>query len=177
MDYLWAFLFILVLFGGWVLTLFSLPGNWLMVAVAGLYAWFEKLPWWVAIALLVLALIGELVELLAGAVGAKQAGGSKRGAGLAILGAMIGSMIGAVVGLPIPIIGSVVAILLFASVGATAGAFVGESWKGRPVEHGWKVGVVAFWSRLFGTMGKLLLGAVMVAVGCTGELLWLFNWM
>ena len=39
---------------------------------------------------------------------------------------------------------------------------LGESWKGRDLDSGIKVGKAAFWGRLFGTLGKLMCGGLMV---------------
>ena len=58
---------------------------------------------------------------------------------------------------------SVVAALLGASLGAMAGAVAGERWKGRTLDESMEVGNAAFWGRLLGTMGKTLLGGVMIA--------------
>jgi uncharacterized protein YqgC (DUF456 family) len=81
-----------------------------------------------------------------------------------MFGSLAGGVIGAFVGLPIPLVGSVIAILLFASVGALAGAMLGEWWKGRDWDKRWQVGRAAFWGRLLGTVGKLYLGSVIVVV-------------
>ena len=56
-------------------------------------------------------------------------------------------------------------------LGALAGAMLGESWKGRDLDHGWLVGQAAFWGRLLGTAGKLAVGAAIVAVVLAGLLL------
>ncbi|MBW3599965.1 MAG: DUF456 family protein, partial [Planctomycetes bacterium] len=73
-------------------------------------------------------------------------------------------VLGAVVGVPIPVIGPIVGALLFASLGAMGGAMLGEHWKGRTMEEGLQVGQAAFWGRLFGTLGKMMCGAVMLVV-------------
>src|SRR5262245_43829261 len=136
-----SILLFLLLALGWGLTLFSLPGNWLIVAAAAAYAFLtpdgnEPLIGWTTVAVLAgLATLAEVLEFAAGAVGASRAGGSKRGALLAIVGAVVGSAAGAVIGLPIPVVGSIAGVLLFASLGAMAGAIVGESWKGRTLEE------------------------------------------
>ena len=56
-----------------------------------------------------MAAAGEAVELAAGSLGVAKAGGSKRGAVLALLGSLLGGVVGLFVGLPIPIVGPLLA--------------------------------------------------------------------
>jgi uncharacterized protein YqgC (DUF456 family) len=169
-DYLWAVGLVLVLLVGWTLTMFNLPGNWVMVIATGIYAYLmpQSAPvaigWVVPVVLACLAGVGELLEFLASAAGVATSGGSKRGAALAIVGSVVGSIIGAIVGLPIPIVGSVVAAILFAAVGALLGAMLGEEWKGRTLGESWKVGQGAFWGRLLGSVAKITIASAMVAI-------------
>lgn len=156
------------------LTLMNLPGNWLMLLAAGAYwLWAPDqtdarlaIHGGIVLALLALACLGELLELLAGALGAKKGGGSKRGAVLAVIGSFVGSIIGGLVGVPFlpTVIGTVIAIVLFAGLGATGGAMVGEAWKGRSFDESWKVGKSAFWGRLLGTAAKIMVAFAMVTV-------------
>lgn len=167
--WLWAVLLLLFMLACWATNLIGLPGNWLGLAAAALYAWLMPdhrcdFGWLVLIILLVLAIVGEIVEGVAGAAGSTHAGGSRRSAVLAILGAGLGGILGLFVGIPIPVIGPVIAALLFSSVGALAGGMLGEVWVGRTLPECWSVGHAAFWGRLFGTLGKVLVGGVMVAV-------------
>jgi uncharacterized protein YqgC (DUF456 family) len=170
MSIFWACLLSVVLLVGWCLNVFGLPGNWMNVAAAACYAYLlpaderVSISWWVVGAVLLLAILGELVETLAGAAGASRAGGSWRGAALGILGSFVGGVVGAIVGLPIPIVGPIIAVLIFASAGALAGAMLGERWKGRDWETTWRVGHAAFWGRLLGTVGKVCIGSVIVVV-------------
>lgn len=171
MDWLLAFLLVVCVLAGWVGTLFSLPGNWLIVASAALYAWLGPesesrlaIGGWVVAGLLVLALLGELIEFAAGAVGAQQAGASKRAAVLSLVGSLIGGIAGAFLGLPIPVVGSILAAILGAALGAGAGAIGGELWLGRELDDTWQVGLAAFLGRLCGTIGKILVGSVLCAV-------------
>src|SRR5689334_15648418 len=103
--YLWAILFIAACGLAWFTTLFSLPGNWLIVGCAALFAWL-LLPdargiTWTTVAVLVgLAVLGEVVEFAAGAAGAAKQGASKRGVALAMVGALVGSVAGVAIGLP-----------------------------------------------------------------------------
>jgi uncharacterized protein len=163
-------LLIVVLVACWGLTLLSLPGNWLMVMAVAIYACCmpaespAAIGWMTIVVLVVLAGLGELVELLAATAATTRSGGSWRAAGLALLGSLVGSIVGILVGLPIPLIGSLLAAILFAGLGAMAGAVLGEIWVGRNMDASWQVGKGAFWGRLAGTLGKVLVGAVMIAV-------------
>lgn len=161
---------LLALAAGWLMTLFSLPGTWLIVSVAALFAWLGPawhLPgigWPVVAALLVLAVFGELVETAAGAMGAARQGASKRAVVLAVIGSIAGSITGALVGLPIPVFGSVVGAILLAGVGAMLGAVLGEEWKGTESPRMWRIGQAAFWGRVLGTLGKVVVASAMVVI-------------
>ena len=169
MTFFWAFLLLIILLVAWVLTLLGMPGNWLMVAAVIGYVLLvpEESPlsigWAVAVTLGALAALGELLEFLAGALGVAKAGGSRRGAILALLGSLTGGIVGLFVGLPIPVVGSVISAVLFAAAGAFLGAVLGEQWKGRGLNDSLKTGHAAFWGRLLGTVAKTAVGAVMVA--------------
>ncbi|HEY2893328.1 MAG TPA: DUF456 domain-containing protein [Pirellulales bacterium] len=154
----------------WLLQALGLPGNWLIVAAAAAYAlWWPvdgrlAIGWSTVIALLVLAIVGELAELAAGAAGVAKAGGSRRGAVLAIIGSLVGSMLGVCVGIPIPIVGSLVAAVVFGALGALVGAIIGEQWKGRDIDTSFEIGKAAFIGRVLGTVAKLAVCSVMVIV-------------
>jgi uncharacterized protein YqgC (DUF456 family) len=105
-----------------------------------------------------------LVELAAGAAGVAKEGGSRRGMILSVLGAALGSIAGAVVGIPIPVVGPIIAALGGAAAGAFCGAYVGESWKGKLHAETMTVSKAALIGRLLGTVGKLVVGAVMVVL-------------
>lgn len=160
---------------GWCMTMLSMPGNWLMVASVALFAWLAPpesfdISWTVVGVLIALAVLAELLELAASALGAKRAGGSRRGAVLAIVGSMVGAIIGAFVGVPIPVVGSLVAAILFAGLGALVGAMLGETWKGRTLAESWKVGQSAFWGRLLGALAKTGIATAMVVITAVAAL-------
>lgn len=164
----WAVGLVLLCFVGWLLNLVSLPGNWLAVALVGGYLWLgpetgrASIGYAAAAVVFVLALIGELVEFIAGAMGASRAGASRRSTVFAVIGSMVGALAGGIIGVPIPIIGPLIAALLFGSLGATAGAMYGEWSDGKSWRDSWTVGHAAFWGRLFGTLGKILAGGAIV---------------
>jgi uncharacterized protein len=167
-----ALLLIVVLLGCLALTLFGLPGNWMIVAVTAIYASLTPatssaaIGWTPLVIVLVLAVSGEIAELLAATVGTAKAGGSRRGAALALAGSIVGAIVGLFVGIPIPLplIGSILAALLFAGLGALAGAMLGELWAGKDWGTSWRIGKAAFGGRLVGTVAKMLLGGMMIVV-------------
>ena len=83
---------------------------------------------------------------------------------MALVGSIVGGILGAFIGMPIPLIGSVLAAVFFAGLGAMAGAILGETWAGREADTSWRIGRAAFWGRLAGTLGKMILGAVMIVI-------------
>lgn len=175
MAILGVLLLFIVLIVGWLITLFGLPGNWLMILAFVTYAFLapaghaEGGVWYYVGGAVVLAVIGELLEFVASAAGLAK-GGSKRGAVLAMIGAIIGSLVGVAIGVPVPVVGPIIGILLFSSLGAMAGAFAGEIWKGRGISEGMAVGKAAFLGRLLGSGAKLIFGGVIVVVAMTAAL-------
>ncbi|MEZ6096390.1 MAG: DUF456 domain-containing protein [Pirellulaceae bacterium] len=168
----YSILVILFAISCWVGNFLGLPALWAIVMFGVIDAWLipedwlVHMPWWSVVTLVALALIGELVEFIAGALGVGKLGGSKRSAALALGGSMVGALIGLFVSIPFPIpfVGALVGSLLFSGLGAMAGAWIGEHWVGRDVKTGMKVGLAAFVGRILGTIGKSIAGAVMVAV-------------
>ncbi len=170
MEVIWAVVLVLILLAFWIANLVGLPGNWLMLVAVVVYWSFVPMHvrlhfhWGVLVVLAVAALAGEVVEFAASAMGASKAGGSKRSAALALAGSLVGAIAGLFIGLPIPVLGQIAGALLLGGLGAMGGAMLGEHWKGRTPEEGLKVGQAAFWGRLWGTLGKLACGGVMLVV-------------
>jgi uncharacterized protein YqgC (DUF456 family) len=168
--YICATAFIFACGLAWLTTLVALPGNWLIAGFAALFAWLvlpeagRGVTWRTVAVLIGLAVLGEVVEFVAGAAGAAKQGASKRGVALAMIGAVVGSILGIAVGAPIPILGSFVMALLGGAAGAFFGAYVGEAWKGRPHDARIAAGRGAFSGRIWGTVGKLAVGVVMLVI-------------
>jgi uncharacterized protein YqgC (DUF456 family) len=168
--YIWAFALIAACGLAWLTTLVGLPGNWLIAGCAALFAWLVSHDSgrgvsWKAVAVLAgLAILGEVVEFAAGATGAAKQGASKRSVALAMVGAVVGSILGILAGSPIPVLGSFVMALLGGAAGAFFGAYLGEAWKGRPHEARVAAGRGAFSGRIWGTVGKLAVGAIMLVI-------------
>jgi uncharacterized protein YqgC (DUF456 family) len=115
-------IFVLVLFSGVFLTIFGLPGSviiFLNVLAYTLVSGFEKFGWRILLALFLLTVIAEAVELFLGANGIPpHFGSSKKGVWAAIVGSMIGSLclVGYLLGLGIMIgifLGGFTGVILF----------------------------------------------------------------
>jgi uncharacterized protein len=168
--YLAAIFLVLLCCAAWLTTLLTLPGNWLVVGLAALFAWWfpvdagRGIAWQTVGIAAGLAAAGEVIEFSAGAAGAAKHGASRRAVALSLVGAMLGSLAGFFVGLPIPILGPLIVAVVGGAAGAFAGAYVGETWKGRPEAEKLAVGHGAFMGRIWGTLGKLAIGAAIVAL-------------
>ena len=160
----------------WLSNAFSLPGNWILLGLAALFAWLvpeagsRGLSWTVVGVLAGLVLLGELIEFAAGAAGAAKQGASRRSIAFSLIGGLAGSIAGAAAGLPIPVIGSIAAALLGGAAGSFAGAYLGEYQTARPHGESVNVAKAAFKGRLWGTLGKIAVGAVMLGVAAVDAL-------
>ena len=157
MLYLWIILLIVLNALCLVLVLFALPGNWLIVILTCLFAWWRwedgVFSIYTLIAIGVLATLGELFEFFGGMGGAKKAGARWWGS----LGAFAGAISGAVVGtflIPIILFGT----LIGACVGAGMGAWVFELAGGRQMKDSARSGLGAGLGELLGITIKITLG-------------------
>lgn len=170
MVYLWATLLLIANLAAWVSTVFTLPGNWLIVAFTALYAWVSpagqhpRVSWLVVAVVAALALVGEILEFFAGAAGAARQGASRRSVVLSIVGAAVGSITGAMLGIPIPVIGPLIGAVGGGAAGAFLGAYLGEAGRSRTQAERIAIGRGALVGRLLGTAGKLAIGVVMLVV-------------
>ena len=157
---------VLVNAAGVVMVALQLPGTWVMLLATAAAAWWGWAPapadrwigWFTLASLLALAVLGEVVEAVAGAMGSRRAGGTRRGALLAIAGGVAGAVAGTFA-LPVPIVGTLVG----ASLGAGAGSMLGDAWAGRTLGEVWAAGKGAAVGKLAGSVGKLVIAAVMFA--------------
>ena len=162
MDWVYYVALIALLVTGLFVNLLGLPGLWLMLASAAAYAWVTgfgvHVGWQSLTVLLVLAIIAEVVEFLAGSAGAKKAGGSKRG----MIGAIVGGLLGGffLTFIPIPIVSTVVGVCL----GAFLGAWAVELLVGKEMDQAVQIGVGAAKGRFVGTVLKTLFGLAMLVV-------------
>lgn len=141
-----------------MLIFFGLPGNWVILGLAGGWAFFTSSPqldWQFFVLLAALAGVGEVIEFLAGHFGVKRFGGSGKGS----LGGIIGAIIGAILCAP----------LFFgfgALPGALGGGFLGcylvEKLRGAPHAQAARAAYGATLGRLGGFVVKLGIGIGMI---------------
>ena len=142
---------------GLVMIPFGLPGTWIIAAAALGYQLLvpDSISIFTIIAVVVLALIGELLEFSLSAKYTKKYGGSRR----ASWGAIIGGMVGAFMGVPVPIVGSVIG----AFVGAFVGAFIGEFSRAGEGGTATRVATGALIGRAIAAAMKIGIGIAMAA--------------
>ena len=144
----------------WLAIVFGLPGTWLMILSAAVADWWlAETPLFgtpVLLAAVGLAVLGEILEFFLSAAGSRGAGGSRRGAVLAIAGGIVGAILGTPI--PVPLLGT----LIGACIGAFVGALIGDVWAGRPLFHSMAAGKGAAVGRFWGTVSKLIVGGVLV---------------
>ena len=159
MLYVWLILLVLINLIWLLLVLFGLPGNWLVVTSTCLFAWWRwedgVFSVYTLIAIVVLAVLGELFELIGGMHGAKRAGASRRGSIAALAGAVAGAIFGTFM-IPVMFLGTV----LGACIGAGLGAWAIEASRGRKMEESVRCGVGAGLGELVGITAKVTIGVI-----------------
>jgi hypothetical protein len=140
--------------------LFGIPGTFLIVAAALVYAWatgFAAVEWSTIGWLAGLAIAGEGIEFLAGTIGTAGERPSRRVTVLVLLGGVAGGIAGAafLFGL-----GSLIGALL----GAFAGAAIAVAWEGGSLRSAVGAGLAAMRGRLLGFILKSAIAAVMLVV-------------
>jgi uncharacterized protein len=128
-----------------------IPGAPLVLVGALIYAFvtdFAVLGPWRLVILAVIAALAWTLGQVAGAVGARRAGGSRH--------AIIGALAGVAVGLFFPPVGLL--------IGPLAGAVCGELLRTGNLEHSVRSGVGAFVGVLAGAVAHFALALVMVAL-------------
>lgn len=159
MLYLWLSTLI-ILNTAWLgLTIFGLPGNWLIAISTCLFAWWRwdsgVFSIYTLVVVVVLAAMGELVEFTAGMMGARKSGASWPGSIAALFGAIAGAVLGTFA-IPIPLFGT----LIGACFGAGFGVWGLEFSRGKKMEHSVRYAVGAGLGEFFGITSKLVLGII-----------------
>ncbi|MBU1003305.1 MAG: DUF456 domain-containing protein [Proteobacteria bacterium] len=161
MDFgqIWAGLYIIVCFGVLGLHVFSLPANWVLLAlVAGWKALHPEMSLtWVGFSgLVALAVVAEVLEFVIQLKGSKKYGASNKGNFGGILGAIIGAIVGA---------GFLFGIgaLPGALIGAYGGCLLVETLMGRSFGEARAAAWGAMWGKFFGLTVKAGLGGVILS--------------
>ncbi|MCH7886349.1 MAG: DUF456 domain-containing protein [Candidatus Marinimicrobia bacterium] len=162
MELLIGIIFWIVLVTGIVLTLFGIPGTFIIASAALLYSLFTDfsgISWVLIFLLFAIAILLEFLEFSLSGYMANRFGGSK----LSIVGAILGGLIGAIWGTAIlPVIGT----LIGAFIGAFGGAFIGEYFISRDLERALLAGIGAFLGAVGGkTMKTVTAVAMVVTIG------------
>ena len=159
MLYLLLILLILLNVIWLVLVIFGLPGNWLIVISTCLFAWWRwedgVFSIYTLIAIVALAVLGELFEFLGGMHGAKRAGASWRGSIAAIAGAVAGAIIGTFL-IPVLFLGTI----LGACIGAGLATWSLELSRSRKMNESIRCAVGAGLGELFGITAKVFVGVI-----------------
>lgn len=159
MSYLFSILLVLVNVIWLVLVVFGLPGNWLIVISTCLFAlwrWGDGVfSIYTLIAIVALAVTGELFEFLGGMRGARRTGASWAGSVAALVGGVTGAIIGTIF-IPILLLGT----LLGACMGAGLGAWAMEFSRGKKLEESARYGVGAGLGEFLGISSKFAIGIV-----------------
>ncbi|MGA2583119.1 MAG: DUF456 domain-containing protein [Tepidisphaeraceae bacterium] len=161
MPWLYFILLLLLASASLLLVVVTLPGLWLMSALAGGYAVLTHqryLGWHTLVALLILSLAGEIVEISLGGIAAKKAGGGRRAAWGGIIGGVVGGIVFSFI--PIPIVATLLGIFL----GTFLGAGLMELLGGESTTHSLRVGLGATKGRLMGLFAKITIGVVMLLI-------------
>ncbi len=145
-----------------VLVVVQLPGTWMLLGLAAIVEYVDTvyLPegeqqtfgWWVLGGGLAIAVIGEIVEFIAGAAGAKKGGSSTRG----MVGALIGGIVGIFIFTPLFFFVPIFGAFFGAVLGTFVGAVVGELSGGQSTIQGtMKPAIGATIGRVIGTTSKV----------------------
>lgn len=152
-------LLVAALLAGIFLTAVGFGGNWLILAAAIGYSWydgFNQLEYSALLIIGVIFIVGEVLEFLSGIIGARRQKAAKRTIPAAMLGAFIGGIWGTGM---LPLIGSVAGGVL----GAYAAAAIAEYTKAGDWDRAQAVALGVAKGQFLGVLLKLL-----AAIGMAG---------
>jgi len=149
-----AYIFLALLsIAGVVLTIFTLPGVWLVYIAVFILAWmgnFEVITPTILVILFILSVLSTFVDNIVIALGAKKLGGSNWGMLGAIIGGIVGLIVGNIPGMFLgPIIGASLFELIFArkdfknSFKAGLGSFIGILFS-IVIKVGFTIGMIVY---------------------------------
>lgn len=149
--------FIVIMFGVLLLHIFSLPANWIVLILVGLWKVTHPemaLSWLGFGGLAALAALGEALEFVIRMKGASRYGASTRGNWGGVIGAIVGAIFGAGF-----LLG--VGALPGALIGAFGGCLAAERLSGRDFEGARRAAVGAMYGTFLGLVSKVGIGVVM----------------
>ena len=148
-----------VLVAAWGLHVLTLPANWIMLGIFGLWAWGRDVAvgpgLWALLG--ALAVAGEVAEWVLQDRTARRFGASSTGSWLAVVGALVGAVLGAPLALG-------VGAVLGACLGAYGGCLLGELLRGASWAQARQAAWGALRGRFGGMLAKMALGAAMVGL-------------
>ena len=145
---------------GLLLAAFTLPGTWLILGGATVYALLTRLDylgWRTLVALLLLAITAEVGEFVLGGAGAKKAGANKWG----IFGGLVGAILGGLFLSGLLPIAFPVSTIVGICLGSFIGAFTVELLLGQEVWRSVRIGFGAAKGRFLGIVGKFTVALAM----------------
>lgn len=168
---------------------FGLPGIWVQflaaLAVTVGTAWLGSphLGWIWTIAVLVIAVVGEIIDHVIGNLGIESTKGSGLAAWLSLTCGFFFGFLGILVPIPIPVLGSLIGSLVMSFVGTFVGAILGEVWhqkrlaarlqsteKTKKLKPALRVATGAVIGRACGIAAKLWFAFVALGVATVGVL-------
>lgn len=144
------------------LTPLGIPGNWIMVGVLAAGAFFGEVGAGVLVAVLLIALVAEVVEFFVVKRLNLRYGGSTK----AFWGAIGGGIVGVLVGVPVPIIGSIIA----GFAGSFAGAALVTYMETKTTDAAMRVGWGVLIGRALSAAAKTGAGVVILVLGAAALL-------
>lgn len=150
----------LAMLAGLLITPLGLPGNWIIFGCAVIYGFathWTKFQWPFLLLLLIAATIGEIIEALSSAIGARKFGASTGATVAAIVGSIVGLSVGTGI---LPIVGTLIGAL----AGAFLGAFLYEYMRLKDSQQALRAGMGAFLGRTAATVVKEIIGLLMVGL-------------
>lgn len=159
MGYVFAVLCIAVMVLCLILLFIGLPGNWVILGLVALWTVLKGVSfgWQFFLLLAGLCAVGEVLEFLAGSIGAKKFGGTKKGSWGGIIGAIVGAILCA------PLFFGLGA-LLGALAGAFTGCFIFEKAHGMGTGPAVKASIGCTLGRFGGFVAKLAIGIALIAM-------------
>jgi uncharacterized protein YqgC (DUF456 family) len=160
LDILICLLLLVISLAAVILNVVSLPGNWVILAAGlgmSIYHGGHRPGWVALVAIFIVLVLAEVIELLSGLVGARKFGASSAAAWAAVGGAIVGGVVG-IPPLTVPTLGL---DHLFAAVaGAYLAAWVVELIRQRPMKQALTAALGAALGRAGGLTAKIAAGIV-----------------